>query len=92
MIYSIKWAFGIRGDVRDIGRSKGPSIPSGFLIYAGTLGFGCGWHIDSDSDNLRKEEPTTVPTTDCRLQARVRSVAIGEKHVIALTDEGQVYM
>lgn len=55
----------------------------------GLLGFGRDWHIDSNSDHLRKEEPTLVPATQ---GVRMRSVVIGKEHVFALTEEGQVYI
>jgi hypothetical protein len=55
---------------------------------AGSLGFGSDWGVGSDSAHLRKEEPTLVPMAD---GIRMRSVAIGAAHVLALTDEGQVY-
>jgi alpha-tubulin suppressor-like RCC1 family protein len=56
---------------------------------AGSLGFGPDWHTESGSDYLRKEEPTLVPATD---GVHMRSVAVGDKHPLALTEEGQVYM
>lgn len=53
----------------------------------GSLGFGRDWHIESGSDYFRKEEPTLVPATE---GVRMRTVAIGWEHVIALTKEGKL--
>jgi alpha-tubulin suppressor-like RCC1 family protein len=61
----------------------------GFAAFPGSLGFGRDWHTVSDSDYLRKEEPTLVPATE---GVRMRSVAVGDDHSLALTDDGQVYM
>jgi hypothetical protein len=59
------------------------------VAYAGSLGFGPDWHTESGSDYLRKEEPTLVPATE---GVRMRSVAVGDDHCLALDDEGQVYI
>jgi alpha-tubulin suppressor-like RCC1 family protein len=56
--------------------------------YAGSLGFGRSSRGDSDTAYLRKEEPTLMPAAE---GVRMRSMAIGEIHGLALTDEGQVY-
>jgi len=44
---------------------------------------------DDDFDYVKKEEPTVVPIT---AGVSMRSVAIGLEHVLALTDEGRVFM
>jgi hypothetical protein len=59
------------------------------VAYAGSLGFGPDWHTDSGSDYFRKEEPTLVPATE---GVRMRSVAVGDDHSLALGDEGQLYI
>jgi hypothetical protein len=56
---------------------------------AGHLGFGSDWGVKSGSAFMRKEEPTLVPAAN---GVRMRSVAVGADHVLALTEEGQVYM
>jgi hypothetical protein len=55
---------------------------------AGLLGFGSDWCVHSGSDCFRKEESTLVPAT---AGVRIRSVAIGFLHGLALTNEGQVH-
>jgi hypothetical protein len=55
---------------------------------AGSLGFGHDWWVEFGSAYLRKEEPTLVPTAE---GVRMRSMAFGGTHGLALTDEGQVY-
>jgi hypothetical protein len=56
---------------------------------AGSLGFGHHGHTDCGYGYFRIEEPRVVPAVE---GVRMRSVSIGLKHVLALTDEGQVYM
>jgi hypothetical protein len=56
--------------------------------YAGSMGFGRDWCVDSHPAYLRKEEPTLVPAVE---GMRMRSVEMGVAHGLALADEGQVY-
>jgi hypothetical protein len=65
-----------------------PYLDNNDAAAAGSLGFGTVWCLDSGSHGLRKEEPTVVPAA---ASFRMRSVAMGLSHSLALTDEGQVY-
>jgi alpha-tubulin suppressor-like RCC1 family protein len=59
-----------------------------FRFTAGLLGFGLDWCVDCDFAHMRKEEPTLVPAAE---RVRMRSVANGDTHSLALADDGQVY-
>jgi hypothetical protein len=65
-----------------------PFLNHTHAAFAGSLGFGSDWCVESGSAYLRKERPTQVPKTE---GMRMRSAAIGLTHVLALTEEGQVY-